>query len=54
MHALFAHWGVGAIGIALFYALLILLGWTALAVVLMGLAEPMVRIRARLAGPQKT
>ena len=54
MHALFAHWGIGTFGVGLFYVLMVLLSWTALAVVALGLAEPLVRLRARLAGPQNT
>ena len=54
IHALVAHWGLGPLGIGLFYGLLILLSWIALAVIAVGLAEPLVRLRARLAGPQNT
>jgi hypothetical protein len=54
VHTLLAHWRIGTLGVGLFYVLMVLLSWTALAVVALGLAEPLVRLRARLAGPQNT
>jgi hypothetical protein len=54
IHALAAHWGLGPLVIGLFYGLMVLLSWTALAVVALGLAEPLVRLRARLSGPKNS
>ncbi len=53
-HALFAHWGLGPLVIGLFYGVMVLLSWTALAVIALGLAEPLVRLRVRLADRKNT
>jgi hypothetical protein len=50
IHSVIHHWGGGPLAVGLFYALLIFMGWLALAVVALGLAEPVVRLRTRIAG----
>ncbi|MSO77165.1 MAG: DUF2232 domain-containing protein [Alphaproteobacteria bacterium] len=51
VHALIARMRARAtMTLVMFYVLLILLGWTALLVTLLGIVEPFVAIRARLAG----
>jgi len=50
IHSMIHHWGGGPLAVGLFYALLIFMGWLALAVVALGLAEPIVRLRTRIAG----
>jgi len=49
-HGALNHWGAGPLVFGLFYVLLILMSWLALALVALGLAEPFVRLRTRLAG----
>ncbi len=54
VHSLLNHWGAGSLGIGLFYVLLIVLGWLAVAVIALGLAEPLINLRTRFAGRQNT
>jgi uncharacterized protein YybS (DUF2232 family) len=54
VHGLLNHWGAGSFGIGLFYVLLIFLGWLAVAVVALGLAEPLVHLRTRFTGRKNT
>ena len=54
IHSLFAYWGVGAVGVGLFYGLMVLLSWIALAVIALGLAEPLLRLRTRFTGTRNT
>jgi len=54
VHSLLNRWGAGPFGIGIFYALLLFLGWLALAVIALGLAEPLVNLRTRFAGRRNT
>lgn len=54
VHGLVHYWGGGPLAFGLFYFLLILLGWLALVVIVLGLAEPFVRLRTRFAGRKNT
>ncbi len=54
IHAALASIGAWTISYVAFYAVMILFGWLALAVVALGLAEPVLKLRARLTRPKNT
>lgn len=53
LHAAFAHWGLGTGPYVVAYiAIVLLISWLGLAMVALGLAEPVFRLRERLARPK--
>ena len=54
VHAALAGFGAWTAGYIAFYVMLILFGWLALAVVALGMAEPVFKLRERLARPRNT
>lgn len=54
VHAALASFGAWTAGYVAFYAVLIVFGWLALAIVALGMAEPVLKLRERLPRPKNT
>lgn len=54
VHAALAGFGAWTIGYVAFYVVMIFFGWLSLAVVALGLAEPVLKLRERLTRPKNT
>jgi len=48
-HAVLAYLNAGVFGFVMFYGVMLMFGWLALGLIVVGLVEPMVRLRVRLA-----
>lgn len=51
VHTYFAYWRVWTIGYVGFYLLVLAFSWLGLGLVALGMAEPMIKLRARIARP---
>lgn len=54
VHAAMASFGAWTIGYVAFYVVMIFFGWLSLAVVALGMAEPVLKLRERLMRPKNT
>src|SRR6056297_767262 len=54
VHAAFAQWNTPTAGYVVFYGVLALLSWLALGLIAVGLAEPIIKLRERLARSKKS
>lgn len=54
VHAALASFGAWTVGYIAFYVMIIFFGWLALAIVALGMAEPVFKLRERLTRPKNT
>jgi len=54
VHAAMASFGAWTIGYVAFYVVMIFFGWLSLAIVALGMAEPLLKLRERLTRPKST
>ncbi len=53
VHALVGHWSARTVSLIAFYLVLIVFGWPVIIVMALGIAEPLLRLRARIGRPDR-